>query len=184
MTRIAVILLAFSAACDVGSAANGTKTGADGGSGSGMTDGSGSNVAQCVNQVNPPPASHVHTNPVSATNPTNSGLNCLAAGCHSAGGGGGEFQFAGTIYTQAGGTTPATGATVRVSFSGGVTTAVSDDKGNFYSSQAVTFSTTTSTDATSCPTITPMNTKLTTASNGGCNGCHAPGGTQSAIGLQ
>jgi len=29
-----------------------------------------------------------------------------------------------------------------------------------------------------------MATKLTIASNGGCNGCHAPGGTQSSIGLQ
>jgi hypothetical protein len=181
--RIAVILLAFSAACDVGTAAQ-SGGGPDGGGGGAKMDGSGSNVAQCVDPVNPPPASHTHTNPAIAGNPTNQGLDCLSAGCHNAGGGGGQYQFAGTIYTTAGGTTPAPGVTIRVSFGGSVTTATSDDKGNFYAVQAVTFGVGTTADVTSCPTITPMVTKLTIASNGGCNGCHAPGGTQSAIGLQ
>ncbi len=175
MVKVSVVICAFLAACDVGSAV--TTSGTDGG-GSNTN-----NTAQCVNAVSPASAAHVHTNPSVATNPTNAGLDCLAAGCHSAGGGGGQFQFAGTIYTQTGGTTAAAGVTVRVSFGGSVVTAVSDDHGNFYTSQAVTYGSTTSADVTSCPTITPMVNKLTATSSGGCNSCHVSGADAPPLGL-
>jgi hypothetical protein len=185
MIRSLVILSLFAAACDVGDASNGQNIGGtDGGP---KMDGSGSGSAQmatCVNSTTPL-NSHVHTSPVSAGNPTNSGLNCMGAGCHTTGGTGPLFTFGGTLYTTSGGTTPAPGATVRVWSGGQAVTAVTDDKGNFYNEgPALTWDTTTTTDASSCPSIMLMATKLTIASNGGCNGCHAPGGTQSSIGLQ
>ena len=191
MTRWAVLLsiasLAAYTACDVGDASNGQNIGGgDGGvkmDGPGSGSGSGS-AALCVDATTPTNA-HVHSSPVNAANPSNSGLNCLGVGCHNAGGGGGQFQFGGTLYTTTGGTTPAAGATVRVWSGGQAFTAVTDPQGNFYyEGPAITWSTSTTTDSSSCPALTTMTTKLTIASNGGCNGCHAPGGTQSTIGLQ
>lgn len=187
MTRIAVLLSLVLAACDVGDASNGQNIGGtDGGTKmDGMGSGSGSNqMATCQNSTTPL-TSHVHTSPVNAGNPSNAGLNCMGVGCHQPGGGGPPFGFGGTLYTTAGGTTPATGANVRVWSGGMAVNAVTDDKGNFYyEGPALTWNTSTTTDASSCPSIMLMATKLTIASNGGCNGCHAPGGTQSSIGLQ
>src|SRR5258706_4814075 len=123
MFRIAVIFAFALAACDVGDASMKGMTMVD--------SGSGSNTAQCVNPLTPD-ASHTHNAPVNAGNPTNAGLNCLAANCHNAGGAGGQYQFAGTLYTTTGGTTPSTGATIRVVAGGQTYSAVTDDKGNFH----------------------------------------------------
>ncbi len=138
---------------------------------------------QCVNQVSTPVAAHTHASPVSATNPSNAGVDCLMSGCHAAGGAGGQFQFAGTIYTTVGGTTPATGVTVRVSFGSSVATAVSDMQGNFYSFSTVTFGDTTSADVTSCPTTSAMMKNLTVPTSGGCNSCHVDGQDAPPLGL-
>jgi hypothetical protein len=179
MTRIAVILCAFLAACDVGDVSGEKPTDANGG---GKMDGSGSSNA-CVNQVTPPPTSHTHAAPVSAGNPSNAGLNCLQVGCHAAGGAGGQFYFAGTAYTTQGGTTPAKGATVRMTFGGQTVSAITDDQGNFsWLASPVTFP--AMTDITSCPTITAMINGLATG-QGGCNSCHTnPASTTTTIGIQ
>jgi hypothetical protein len=192
MTRWAVLLsivsLAAYTACDVGDASNGQNIGGtDGGVKMDGPGGSGSNMGSAAVCVNPgtPGTPHVHSSPVNAGNPSNTGLNCLGVGCHNAGGGGGQFQFGGTLYTTSGGTTAAGGATVRVWQGGQSFTALTDSQGNFYyAGPAITWGTDTTTDSSSCPSIMTMSTKLTIASNGGCNGCHAPGGTQSTIGLQ
>jgi hypothetical protein len=172
MTRIAVILCAFLAACDVGDVSGEKPIDA---MGSGKMDGSGSGNG-CVNSQTPV-AAHVHA----AGGTTNAGMNCMTSGCHAAGGAGGEFKYAGTAYTQTGGTTPATGVTIRVKFGGTTSTTVTDDAGNFHSTDAITFPATT--DITSCPTVTAMVNGLATG-QGQCNSCHVPGGTQATIGLQ
>jgi len=174
MTRIAVILCTFLAACDVGDVSGEKPVDANG---SGKMDGSGSGNG-CVNSTTPV-AAHVHN----AGGTTNAGLNCMQAGtgCHGTGGAGGAFTYAGTAYTQQGGTTPSTGVTIRVKFGSTTSTTVTDDAGNFHSSDPITFPATT--DITSCPTVTAMVNGLATG-QGACNNCHVAGGTQATIGLQ
>ncbi len=171
MTRIAVILCAFLAACDVGDV-SGEKPPDAGGSG--KMDGGGNG---CVNSQTPV-AAHVHT----ANNSTNAGMNCLTSGCHlNAGDPGLKFTYAGTAYTQQGGTTAATGVTVRVTYGGTTSTTVTDDAGNFHSMDPITFPATT--DITSCPTVTKMVNGLA-AGQGQCNSCHTnPASTTVTIGL-
>lgn len=173
--RVVVVMSVFCAACEVDTAVIITTPSPDGGSNTNST-------GQCVNGISPAAAAHTHASPSVAGNPSNSGLDCLASGCHAAGGAGGQFQFAGTIYTMTGGTTPAAGVTVRVAFGGSTATAVSDAAGNFYSATPVTFGTAAA-DVTSCPTVTSMVNQLTAASSGGCNSCHVNGADAPPLGL-
>jgi hypothetical protein len=177
MARIAVILCTFLAACDVGDASvvghNQTDGGVkmDGAGGGGGGDGGNGCVPNNANAGQ----THHHA-----------GENCMVAGgCHGAQpGAGGAFTFSGTLYTAKGGTSPMAGVTVRIKSSDGSTiqaTAVTEAGGTFHSTTPITFPAVT--DVTSCPTVTPMVSKLATG-NGGCTGCHASGGTTSTLGLQ
>ncbi len=162
MTRIAVILSLFVAACDVGSAiTNGQQP--DSGMGSGKMDGSGSNATMA----------HTHLAPVNANNPTNAGLGCMSTNCHGAttGAGASKFTFAGTVFTGPAASMGNPNITIRV----GALTAVSDAAGNFYSTSAVTFPQNTSAGSSSM---------LSQISVGDCNSssCHQfPGGAQTPI---
>ena len=167
MTRIAVILGCFLAACDVGSVVPGGKN----------PDGGGNGCVAMTTPLTP----HQHT--VGGT--SNPGQNCLQANCHNMavpGTGATGFTFAGTLYTTAGGGTAAGGATVQVKFGGQTVMATTDSDGNFYSSSPVTFP--ANTDVTSCPTVHAMTGQLQTG-NGACasTGCHTAGGGQGPIGL-
>ncbi len=171
MTRIAVILCAL-AACDVGSVLppGSNPGGPDGGQHLGSGDGQSVGSNGCVNAGTPQPA-HTHQSPVQAGNASNKGLDCMGAGaCHAQGGGlAPQFAFAGTLYTSAQATAPASGAVVVISFAGGPLQAIADMDGNFYNSVPVTYPATAM--ATTCPTVLPMTQQLVTG-NGGCNSCH------------
>jgi hypothetical protein len=179
MTRIFVIVtLLFASACDVGTVLANTGSGDDDGSG-------GSN---CANKADPAPTAHPHLD----DGTPHAGRGCMdAAGCHNAGLGLGssapEYSYAGTVYTDAGGATPAAGATVFVTSAGVTKKLLADSAGNFQIEPALLASPgnqiTTSTAATQCPTSTPMVGGLV-AGGGNCNGggtCH--GGGQGKIHL-
>jgi hypothetical protein len=144
----------------------------------------GAQELACIDGTTAGPA-HVHG--AGAGGGTKAGTGCIVNGCHLNGGGGGPaFVFAGTVYKNDG-VTPRGGANIRVVVAGGGTPlrAVTDDAGNF-NIQAGANGFPASTDASSCPAITPMNGKLNTASDGNCNsaGCHAnPGGAAGPIKL-
>ena len=171
MTRIVVILAACLAACDVGDASNGkTGGGTDGGvKMDSMGSGGGVDAA--------PVAAHVHTNPLSASNPSTSGQGCLNANCHgSVTPAGPTFAFAGTVYTDSNRTAGAPGVTVTA---GTLTPVITDTAGNFYtySPPNLPLPCTTSAGAQS------MSAQLAAGGNN-CNssGCHQqPGGTQQGI---
>ncbi len=134
-------------ACDVG-----TYTGPNG-SQSG-TDAPGS-IAACENNSAARPDGH-----------HNAGQSCLNSGCHGANPGSTVFTIGGTLYTTAAGTTPAPGATIYI---GTQKLFVATD-GNFYTSNPVTFPTTTK--ASLCPDTKPMVGPLNAAADGNCNNCH------------
>jgi hypothetical protein len=159
MLRIAVISSLLLAACDVGEIPVG---GGDGGNVDGMGSGNG-----CVNAVTPAAAAHVHS--AGAGGGTNAGVACQASGCHGPSPVGPPWTFSGTVYTDNTGTTPKPGATIKLTFGTTTLTAVSDDAGNFYGSQAITFP--AKTLATSCPTVSPMVGMLSMG-HGNCNNCH------------
>ena len=165
MTRavsiIAMGVFVFLAACDVGSVLT-NKNAPDGGTKLDSGGGGDGAAAACVNNVQPASAHHVHAGG------TNAGLACMQAGCHNPGGNQ-PFTFAGTLYTTAAGTTPKTGATIRVA---GTLIAVSDDAGNFRGTATITFP--ASANATSCPSNTSMVSQLV-AGGGNCNNCHKIG---------
>ncbi len=153
MTRITVIVtLLFASACDVGSVlAN--QGGGDGGGGSGSGSGSGSG---CADLVTPAPDAHIHT----AGGTSNAGMGCMdAAGCHNSGLGLGTnapaYSYAGTVYTDAGGATPAAGSTVFVTSAGVTKRLLADSAGNFFIDPALfaapTNQVTTNTQATQLP---------------------------------
>ena len=138
-------------------------------------DGGGGNAFDACENGGTAGVPYQHQNPVNANNPSNSGLDCLASGCHSTvtPGAGGSFQFAGTVYTATGGTTGAGGVNVRVKFGTTVINSVTDQAGNFYYiGSPLTFP--AQTNVSSCPSIKPMITTISAANQGGCNSCHAP----------
>ena len=106
----------------------------------------------------------------SATRPNgnhNPGQGCLnAGGCHGANPGSTVFTIGGTQYTTAAGTTPAPGATIFI----GTQKLIVADNGNFYTTNPVTFPTTTK--ASLCPDTKPMIGPLNAAADGNCNNCH------------
>jgi hypothetical protein len=178
---MSVIVLLFASACDVGTVlAN--QVGGDGGGGS----------AACGDQVSPAPPMYLHTD----DNTPHSDRGCMdAIGCHNAGLGLGsgapEYSYAGTVYTDAAGTTPAAGSTVFITSAGTTKKLIADAAGNFFIEPlllaAPANQTLTNTTATNCPTITPMVGGLV-AGQGNCNQggtCHGKvdGGTEGVIHL-
>lgn len=101
----------------------------------------------------------------------NPGLNCLT--CHDGNTAGAPKYFvAGTLYDSIAGTNPVPGATVQISYQGGVMVSLPTmANGNFYTESPVVFP--LAARATGCPTTIPMVAQVQTG-QGGCNqaGCH------------
>lgn len=177
-----IVSLLFASACDVGTVLANQGGGGDAG-GSGSGSGGGSN---CGNLVSPAPEAHLHT----AGGTSNAGMACIAAGCHLDGQMGTNapsYSYAGTVYTDAAGTTPAAGSTVFVTAGGTTRKVVADAAGNFFVDTALlaapTNQATANTSATECPKITPMVGSLVQG-GGNCSAtgtCH--GGSQGKIHL-
>jgi hypothetical protein len=107
----------------------------------------------------------------------NPGMDCMDS-CHNH-----LFTFAGTLYTDASGTTPVSGATITtIDAFGNSMDTISQSDGNFYSSFAVEFPITIY--VSSCPNIQMMTAQVT-ETQAGCNasGCHASGGAQGTVHL-
>ncbi len=95
--------------------------------------------------------------------PHYSGYNC--SNCHG-------FEFGGTVYTDAGGSSPVSGVEVQITGSNGNTaTLTSNSYGNFWASSSLPVSPYTTTVSYNGNTI-PM---ISSFSNGSCNGCHSNG---------
>jgi hypothetical protein len=107
----------------------------------------------------------------------NPGMDCMDS-CHDHG-----FTIAGTLYTDATGTTPVSGATITAIDAFGYSyDVVSQSDGNFDSAFAMEFPITIY--VSSCPNIQMMTAQITEA-QAGCNasGCHASGGAQGRVHL-
>jgi len=179
MTRISVIVLLFASACDVGTVL--ANQSGDGGGGSGSGSGSA-----CGDLVSPAPLKHTHI----AGGTSNAGMACVASGCHLEGMTGTNapaYSYAGTVYTTAAGTTPAAGSTIFITSAGTTRKLIADSDGNFFIDPLLLASPgnqiTTNTQATQCPTITPMVGALV-AGGGNCSAtgtCH--GGSEGKIHL-
>jgi hypothetical protein len=136
------------------------------------------NAALCVERLADPQLdAHAHLDGTG----THAGENCVTTACHGDGGLGPKFQFAGTVF-KLDGTTPNAGVTIRVKSMGGmVASGVTDKAGNFNiigGTLPMAFPATT--DATACPTVTPMISSL--AQGGGdCNSCHRAGGIAGGV---
>lgn len=179
MTRIALIFILLGA-CDVGSVLVNQMT-TDSGAGSG----DGAVSANCVQPVNPT------TNVDSLDDGTMVG-GCLSnAACHNQtlglGTGAPAYSYAGTIYHDAAGTQPYSGATIEITLvMNGVPTVtklVSASNGNFFTTQLLAAAPTATQPAmaaaATCPTSTPMTNTLVPATaaaptqgGGNCNACH------------
>jgi hypothetical protein len=175
------------AACTVGQVGTSNNNG---------TDAGGSNANNgCAEVISPAGDAHAHNGVAGATN---AGLNCIVNGCHSnANPGTGTngamapgYQFAGTLYKA--GTNPLVpnaGATIQIKSGTMTLTAVTDTAGNFsFAAGSLPGAFNATTDATVCPTVTPMVTHLMGGSGGpganSCNLCHAAtGGTTTPITL-
>jgi hypothetical protein len=192
-TRFIVTVFALSA-CDVGT------FGAAGGGGGDDIDPTVCADRATATSTPPIPAFHNHTAPQVAGNMTNQGLGCIAASCHlgaSLGVGAPEYQFAGTLYSDAALTTPSIGAHIRVKdASGKVIEAITDMFGNFsfpVGSSANAFPGQTS--AAACPSAGGMTGGVSAmvspivAGGGNCNSgntCHGAPlvGSMTALFLQ
>jgi len=173
---VLVFVLCAVAACDVGDVTL-NHSGGDGGA-TDSSNAGGDSGNGCVN-AQTPAAAHTHA----AGGTSNAGMDCVVSGCHGTppGTGASTFTFAGTLYTSSAASAPKTGATIQIKFGTTTYTAISDMAGNFYNSLPLTFPATT--DATSCPSLTPMLTALATG-QGGCNSCHRNAGTTTPMYLQ
>ncbi len=110
----------------------------------------------------------------------NAGQPCQP--CHGPGGNAPLWSLGGTLYTSAAGTSPLSGATIRVSDADGQTLdLVTAANGNFWTSAPVAFPITVL--ATRCPDSVPMIAPV--ASPGDCNsaGCHSAGAPSGRIHL-
>lgn len=167
-------------ACTVGEAPN-----------NGGRDGGGSNTSErdtCETRSATPPTAFNH---VSMPTGPRAGQGCLNAGCHNAGGAGGQFAFAGTVYKETSAVTPAVGVSVKI-FKPGETTALgeafTDTAGNFVIRMPGMFPTFPyETLVTACGpqiNIRPMVSQLGTIAEANCSAggtCHGMGGTQGAV---
>ena len=101
------------------------------------------------------------------------GEDCL--GCHRQGGDGTPYTLAGTLYADAGGTSPAAGITLHLmDAAGGDLVVVTAANGNFWSTDPVAAPAVAY--AAQCPTVVPMQTPLA-GGDMSCNrgGCHTTG---------
>lgn len=105
------------------------------------------------------------------------GSDCLA--CHSSSGAkeegeeGGTFTAAGTVYADLDGTSPLSGATVRITDAGGfIHELTTNSVGNFYTDQPLTFPIAAEVEVDG--TVQPMGTSVDV---GGCNSCHMCAGS-------
>lgn len=177
MLRSVVICSFLLGACDVGAIPG---IGPDGNNPMPDMSGSGSGDV-CVDAVTPAAAKHTHA----ASGNSRRGEACQSAGCHlngNTGTGAPAFSFSGTISTASDGATPKPGATIKLIFGSTTIASVSDEDGNFYSTQTITPP--GRTFATSCPTLTPMVGKITSNGDANCNNCHKTGGTTTPMNLQ
>lgn len=173
----AAVVTASMTACDVGALPGFAPDASMGGSGSG----SGSNVANVCEELNPGGAPDGHHN---------EGMACIAAGCHSEtnpGPGAPPYSYAGTFYTDATGTAPLAGATVFVKLGGKEVKALTASNGNFFITPGIggletsTNAMTGNTRVSGCPTVsTPMVGALV-AGGGNCNNCHKLGAGAQAV---
>jgi len=163
--RSTFLLLTLVAGCSVGE----VDIGGGGGGGGVDAPGGGSASLACANRGTGGIA-HIHAD----GGGTNAGQNCMdGVACHAAGGLGGAFTAAGTVY-KADRTTPNPGAIVRIRTGGQTLTAIADNAGTFRFAQAITYP--AETDVTACPNQVPMVTPLG-AGDGACSrlGCHVAG---------
>lgn len=101
------------------------------------------------------------------------GEDCIA--CHRQAGGAPPFTVGGTLYNDEEGSAPAAGATIVVDdFYGNRFTMVTEENGNFYSIDPITFP--VKTYLAVCPDVIPMITDVPLAS-ASCNSasCHSQG---------
>jgi hypothetical protein len=175
--RSMVLLSTLLGACTVGEVPR-----ADGG---GMTSTTDRNTCEARPVSVLPPYNHV-----SLPAGPRAGTACLDAGCHGAGGAGGQFAFAGTVYKETAAVTAAGGATVRIFKPGNDTSlgeATTDSAGNFIIRNPASFAAFPyETHVTACGAATdirPMLSAVTAAdANCGTGGsCHGAGGTQGAV---
>jgi hypothetical protein len=108
--------------------------------------------------------------PATADGHHNPGMDCML--CHTAAQGtSGPFTLGGTVFTDATGSAPVSGATVHVVDATGKEVAIQTaQNGNFWTTEALTFPVTTF--ASGCPDEIHMISEV--ASPGGCNSssCH------------
>jgi len=178
--RIVLLLTSLLfAACTVGEVGTANNTGGPDAGGGGGGSNSGSNANGCVDRLAIPGEFHPHGGP---NGPSNAGMNCIAANCHlnSQLGKGPDgtpapgYQFAGTLYKA--GTTPLqpnVGATIRIKSGSKTLTTVTDTAGNFnFAAGSLPGTFTATTDATACPSVTPMVTQLVSGGGAGANSCN------------
>jgi hypothetical protein len=102
-------------------------------------------------------------------NPTTNPAKQACLNCHASGGAGVAFVYAGTVFTDATGTTPAAGVEVRVRTDNGTDAIVyTDANGNFFDrTEAITFGA-----AAGVRTAAATQLMVNEAANGNCNSCH------------
>lgn len=94
------------------------------------------------------------------------GEDCLS--CHASMSGSRQWTVAGTLYSDASGSSPVGGATIVVEDAGGAEhRLVTHPNGNFYTNEAVDLP--LSVSASLCPDSAEM---LSSATSGSCNSCH------------
>jgi len=117
----------------------------------------------------PPPPECEPAATASGSQGHKAGQNCL--NCHATMSASRRWTVAGTLYSDAQGSSALSGATITVTDSNGtVIKLVSHSNGNFYTNKTVTFP--LSISASKCPDTQVMEDPLT---EGGCNGCHTSG---------
>ncbi|HTJ47226.1 MAG TPA: hypothetical protein VL463_34230 [Kofleriaceae bacterium] len=106
----------------------------------------------------------------------NAGAQCLS--CHTGTGAAPHWYAAGTLYSDSGGGTAISGATIEITDANGTTvTIVSADNGNFWTPTPLTAP--LHVKASRCPSSKQMSGTAA----GACNGCHAAGGSPGRVHL-
>jgi hypothetical protein len=166
--RNASWLIAFVVACDVGDAGTG-RIGQSPDAASPTIDAS-PDASSSGGPIDAPNNGCIAKQPSPGDGHHNAGQDCMN-GCHNHG-----FTIAGTVYSAVNGGAPVIGATVEITDGAGQKLKiVSQNNGNFYTSNPVTFPLTV--NASSCPNIQAMTATVTGTNTIGCNknGCHTAG---------
>ena len=125
-------------------------------------DGAGDGSQANCEAAKPPPDGHHRA-----------GESCQVGGCHllgAEGQGAPTFYASGTLYNDANGTAPVSGATIVLVTGPATRKVVTASNGNFYLEVISTAPFTTK--ASKCPDETPM---IAPAASGNCNSCHQVG---------